>query len=155
MLSTQLITTLEATRKFFNTTTSCFESQDADFTPQPGMFSVAGQIAHTADSIEWFMEGALGKGWDMDFEGSIARARQVKTLEEARVALERAFDRAITMLGETSDERLLEAIPDDPILDGAPRMNVVNAIVDHTAHHRGSLAVYARAMGKVPPMPYM
>ena len=35
-----------------------------------------------------------------------------------------------------------------------PRLGVVSGIVDHTAHHRGSLAVYARLRGKVPPMPY-
>jgi len=31
---------------------------------------------------------------------------------------------------------------------------VINAIVDHTAHHRGALSVYARLPGKVPMMPY-
>jgi len=68
--------------------------------------------------------------------------------------LDRAFSRAISVVGAASDETLLEPIPNDMILDGAPRMAVISAIVDHTAHHRGSLAVYARLLGKVPPMPY-
>ena len=33
---------------------------------------------------------------------------------------------------------------------GAPRSSIVDGLADHTAHHRGSLAVYARLRGKVP-----
>jgi uncharacterized damage-inducible protein DinB len=40
------------------------------------------------------------------------------------------------------------------IMTGAPKMAVVGAIGDHTAHHRGALAVYARLLGKEPKMPY-
>ena len=39
-------------------------------------------------------------------------------------------------------------------MKGAPRAAVVGPIVDHTAHHRGALTVYARLLGKVAPMPY-
>jgi uncharacterized damage-inducible protein DinB len=39
-------------------------------------------------------------------------------------------------------------------MGGAPKRAVISGIVDHTAHHRGSLAVYARLRGKVPTMPY-
>ena len=31
---------------------------------------------------------------------------------------------------------------------------VINGITDHSAHHRGALAVYARLLGKEPAMPY-
>ena len=41
------------------------------------------------------------------------------------------------------------------IMGGAPRMAVISAITDHTAHHRGALTVYARMNTIVPPMPYM
>jgi uncharacterized damage-inducible protein DinB len=154
MLAPGLVAQLESARKFFGTTTSIFEEGDADFAPTDAMYSVVGQVAHTADTVDWFVDGALGKGWDMDFEASLERAKTRRTLAEAREMLDRAFSRAIAVVGASSDETLLESIPNDPILDGAPRMAVVNAITDHTAHHRGSLAVYARLMGKVPPMPY-
>jgi len=36
-----------------------------------------------------------------------------------------------------------------------PRLVVIGAISDHTAHHRGALTVYARLLGKEPKMPYM
>ena len=32
--------------------------------------------------------------------------------------------------------------------------DIVWAMVEHTAHHRGALTVYSRPLGKVPPMPY-
>ena len=46
-------------------------------------------------------------------------------------------------------------LPKDGIMGGAPRMAIVGGIIDHTAHHRGALSVYARLRGKAPAMPYM
>ena len=43
---------------------------------------------------------------------------------------------------------------DNPILGARPRYYLVSAITDHTAHHRGVLAVYARLLGRTPDMPY-
>jgi len=40
------------------------------------------------------------------------------------------------------------------IMKGAPKMSIVYALADHTAHHRGALSVYARLLGKKPQMPY-
>ena len=66
----------------------------------------------------------------------------------------RAVANAIAVVGAASDEELFSPITDTRIMNGAPRAAVVSGIVDHTAHHRGSLAVYARLLGKVPEMPY-
>jgi uncharacterized damage-inducible protein DinB len=150
----RLIRHLEAARKLFRTTTSVFDSADAGFAPDPALYSVAGHIAHAADSIDWFIEGAFGDGWDMNFEELIAKARAVKTLEEATTWMDRAFENAVDVLGKASEAELTKAMPDGPIMGGLPKMAVVNEIVDHTAHHRGSLAVYARLIGKAPPMLY-
>ena len=145
---------LETTERFFKNTTSVFEAADAEFAPDPALYSVAGHIAHVADSVEWFIEGAFGEGWDMDFEALIAKARAVKTLEEANAWLARAFAKAREVVGAATDASLIEPIADTRIMNGAPRLAVISGIVDHTAHHRGALAVYARLIGKVPPMPY-
>jgi uncharacterized damage-inducible protein DinB len=153
-LSEKLVTELEATRKYFKTTLAVFDSHDAGFAPAPELYTVAGHVAHAADSIDWFIEGAFGDGWDMDFEGLIAKARAVTSLEEAVAWLDRSFAHAIATVGGASDETLSRSIPDTRIMGGAPRMAVISGIVDHTAHHRGSLAVYARLIGKEPAMPY-
>lgn len=145
---------LESTLKFFKTTLSVFEPGDAGFTPNPELYTVAGHVAHAADSVDWFIEGAFGKGWDMDFDALIAKAKAVTSLEEATAWLDKAFANAIAVVGAASDEKLFEPLPDGPIMGGAPRSAVIPGIVDHTAHHRGALAVYARLIGKVPQMPY-
>ena len=153
-VSDGLVKELESTQKFFNTTMSVFEPDDAGFAPYPELYTVAGHVAHVADSIDWFIEGAFGDGWDMDFEGLIAKAKAVTSLQEANEWLERSFVNAKAVVGKASDQILFEAIPDTKIMEGAPRLAVISGIVDHTAHHRGSLAVYARLIGKEPPMVY-
>ena len=153
-VSEGLVKELESTHKFFKTTLSIFTPEDEAFAPFPELYTVAGHVAHAADSIDWFIEGAFGDGWDMEFDASIAKAKAVTSLDEAKEWLDRAFANAIAVIGAASDETLFEPIPDPRIMGGAPRAAVVSGIVDHTAHHRGSLAVYARLVGKEPMMPY-
>ncbi|MGI9626896.1 MAG: DinB family protein [Longimicrobiales bacterium] len=145
---------LQGCQKRFNTTISIFEESDASFAPNPGLYTVAGHIAHTADSVDWFVEGAFGKGWDMDFEAMIARAKAATNLAESVAWLDRAFANAIDVVGHLSEAELFAPITDKRIMEGAPRSSVISGITDHTAHHRGSLAVYARLIGKEAPMPY-
>ena len=145
---------LNTTLKYFKNTLSCFEAGDAEFRPKPEMFSVAAQVAHTAHTVEWFIEGAFGKGWDMDFETANAEAQKMTSLEDATAWLERAFAKAVEVVGSASDEELQTPIPDKSLMGDAPRVAIVSGILDHSAHHRGSLAVYARLLGKVPLMPY-
>ena len=149
-----LVSELESTLKFFKTTLSVFEEQDSGFAPNPDLYTVSGHVAHAADSVDWFVEGAFGEGWDMEFDALIQKAKDVTSLEEAVAWLDRAFANAIAVIGAASDQDLYSPIPDTRIMNGAPRVAVVSGIVDHTAHHRGSLAVYARLLGKVPEMPY-
>ncbi len=152
-----LIGDIESSRKFFERSISVLTEEDSGFSPNPEMYTVAQQVAHVARTIEWFMEGAFGgSGWDMDFEAHIREAQAIESLQAAREWLARACNEAIAMAQGLSDEVLLSTFPaDDPIMPGALRMTIAGAIVDHTAHHRGALTVYARLLGKVPPMPYM
>jgi hypothetical protein len=62
---------------------------------------------------------------------------------------------ATARVASLSDAELLEALPEGPIMGGAPRMAIFGAITDHTAHPRGALTVYARLNGIAPPMPCM
>ncbi len=149
-----LVAQLQTSHGYIRNMISIFEEGDAGFAPQPELYTVAGHIAHAADSVEWFVEGAFGEGWNMDFEGLIAAARAVETLEEAIAWLDRAFDTAIATFKGASDEDLAAPIPDERIMRGACRAAIVPQIVDHTAHHRGALTVYVRLLGKVPKMMY-
>jgi len=90
----------------------------------------------------------------MDFGTHEKKLREVTSLNAAKNQLDEAFAAVVKTIGEASDQVLCEPIPDKQIMEGAPRCSIVGAIADHTAHHRGALSVYARLLGKVPPMPY-
>ena len=149
-----LATRLRTSLKYFQGTISGFDEADSRFAPDPEMFTVAGQVAHTADTVDWFVNGAFGEGWNLDFAAIEARIKAVTSLAEANAWLERAFESAIRTVESASEEDLHTPIPDERMMKGMPRAGIVNGIVDHTAHHRGSLAVYLRVMGRKPQMPY-
>lgn len=152
----RLIKQLKTTQQFFNRTIGCFEEADSGFAPQEEMFTVAGQVAHTAQTIDWFMEGAFGSdGFDMDFEKHSREAKACTSLAEAKAWFDRATDNAVKVIGSKSDEDLLAQFPQGSLMAGSMKLAIVAGIADHNAHHRGSLAVYARLLGKVPPMPYL
>lgn len=142
-------------QRFFNTGTKCFDEADSGFAPKPGMFTVAQQIAHTAQVVRWFADGVFSpNGLSTDFEGMEQEVRKVKSLSEARKAFDSACDYAVAVIA-TKAQADFDAPIVGPIMTGEPRIAIFQALADHTAHHRGALAVYARLIGKVPAMPYM
>lgn len=145
---------LATTQRFFRTTIACLRAEDAGFAPRPGMYTVATTVAHVARTVDWFVEGAFFRadGLDMDFDRHIAEAQAVTDLAAAQAWCDRSFAAAAAALRSHAG-RLGEPLPPG-ILGGQPRGAIVGAITDHTAHHRGALAVYARLLGREPAMPY-
>jgi uncharacterized damage-inducible protein DinB len=120
------------------------------------MWTAAQQVAHTAQTIDWFVEGASRpEGFDLDFEKHATAVNGITSLTVAREWLDRAFDAALKFFGQASDDELQRPLPAGPVMGGLPIWTCVGAIVDHTAHHRGALTVYSRVAGKTPMMPYM
>jgi len=146
---------LNAAKQYFDKSTACLEEGDSGFAPSEDMFTAAQQVAHTAQTVDWFMEGAFGDGFDMDFEGHAAEVKKIASLNAARDWLEKSFKTLTDLIASKTMEELTEPIPDGPIMAGLPRMTIVSGLVEHTSHHRGALSVYARLLGKVPAMPYM
>ena len=145
---------IQRTKKFFDNATKIFDEKDAAFAPKPGLFSTAQHIAHAAQAIDWFVDGAFSPdGMSHDFENMEKQVRAIQTLKESRDWMDRAVARAISVLEKKSMEEMMQPIAGQ-IMAGAPRIAMCEAIADHTAHHRGALAVYARLLDKVPPMPY-
>ena len=126
------------------------------YVPAAGMMTAAQQVAHAAQTIDWFIQGGFRpEGFSMDFEAHATIVHGVTSLSAAREWFGRAIQAAKATVAGMSDADLLVALPPGPIMGGAPRIAVFGAITDHTAHHRGALTVYARMQGVVPPMPYM
>lgn len=141
-------------RKMLGNILKAFESKDGDYQPTPEMMSAAQVIRHIAQTTRWFLEGAYGKGFDMDFAKMEAENKQPCTLEEALASLNRAFDDFIACINRLTEEEFTAPLPSNPIFGEIPCFALIYANSDHTAHHRGALAVYLRLLGKIPPMIY-
>lgn len=150
-----LIEELKSLRQFFLNTISCLTENDSGYAPQEEMYTVSQMVGHTAHTVEWFMEGAFGlNGFDLNFDNYAERMKQHSSLTQSIAYFEKAVEQAIQTIQNLSDEELMAPLPAGPIMGGAPKMAVVGATADHTAHHRGALSVYARLLGKTPQMPY-
>ncbi len=147
---------LENTKAYFDRSTRCLTEDDSTFAPAGETMSAAQQVAHVAQTIDWFMEGGFRpEGFDMDFEAHARKIMGVTSLAAAREWLDRSVTAAAENIsGRTADE-LLEPMAEGMVMGGQPRAAIIGAIVDHTAHHRGALTVYSRLRGYTPAMPYM
>jgi uncharacterized damage-inducible protein DinB len=146
---------LLASKDFFDRSTRVLAEADSGYRPQKDMMTVAQQVAHTAQTLDWFIEGASRpEGFDLDFASHVAALEQVTSLAAARESLDAAYARAIHFLRSQSPEDLAKPLPAGPVMGGQPITEIVWSMVEHTAHHRGALTVYSRQLGKVPPMPY-
>ena len=151
-----LVMILESQKEMFQRSTGALEEADSGFAPQNGLFTAAQQVAHVAQSLDWFIEGAFERpdGPDMDFAGKAQEILKVDSLAKANEWLDRAWARAAKVLASKTEAELDAPFPGD-LLGERPKRSLVDMNGDHVAHHRGALTVYARLLGKVPPMPYM
>ncbi|KAA3613725.1 MAG: DinB family protein [Calditrichaeota bacterium] len=147
---------LEASREFFNRSTSALTEKESNFAPKEGMMTSAQIIAHVAQTFEWFIDGAFGEnGFSTDYEKLMAKITAYDSIEKARVYFEKAYKNYRSVIESKTDEELLAPLKDTSIMGEAPCLAIIGATIEHTAHHRGALSVYARLCGKVPPMPYI
>ncbi|NUM56566.1 MAG: DinB family protein [Candidatus Hydrogenedentes bacterium] len=155
-LATGLVTQLNLVKEYFDRSTKVLDEGDSSFSPKDGMMTVAQQVAHVAQTIDWFREGIVRpEGFDMNFEAHWNEVAKVASLKAAREWHQRAHDAMVQQVARTSDAELNAPLPAGPVMGGAPKSSVVGGIDDHTAHHRGALTVYTRLIGKVAAMPYM
>lgn len=155
-LAKQALVELNAAHEFFTRSTRNLVEAQSTFAPVPGMMTTAQQVAHAAQTIDWFVEGAFRpEGFSQDWEAQGKVVATYTSLAAARGWFEKAIANAKAVIGSKSDADLMAPLPAGPIMGGAPRMAIIGSITDHTAHHRGALTVYARLNGVVPPMPYM
>jgi len=144
-----------ASQEFFQRSTRVLDEADSGFRPREGMMTVAQLVAHTAQTLDWFIEGASRpEGFDLDFEKHARALEGVTSLAAARRMLETAYANTIQFLRSRSPEDLARPLSPGPVMGGQPISDIVWAMVEHAAHHRGALTVYSRQLGKVPPMPY-
>ena len=60
---------LIASKDFFDRSTRVLEETDSGFRPQDQLMTVAQQVAHVAQTLDWFVDGvSRTEGFDLDFE---------------------------------------------------------------------------------------
>ena len=151
-----MVQELRAAQENLERSSRCLEEGDSGFVPTEGVMTAAQQVAHIAQTIDWFLEGVFRpEGFDMNFEKHAEEIAGVTSLAAAREWVDRSFDAAVQAVESRTPEEMAEPIAEGPIMGGAPRFAFVGAVVDHTAHHRGALTIYSRILGKTPAMPYM
>ncbi len=138
---------------FLNNIVRGFKPEQGDFRPTPEMMTVSQQINHIAHITRWFRTAMDGE-FDMDFERQKREYMHVASLEEAKVNLAAAYEEFATFVAGKSEAWLMEPLPENRILGRAPRLAALSANADHTAHHRGALAVYQRLLGITPTLVY-
>ena len=154
-LAQQAVAELNAAHEYFNRSTRNLSEAHSSVMPAEGKMTAAQQVAHAAQTVEWFIEGAFRpEGFDLNFEASAKLTQACTSLAAARAWFERAMAAAKAQVSTKADTELLTPLPEGPVMGGIPRFAIFSAITDHTAHHRGALTVYARLQGIVPPMPY-
>ena len=146
---------LRSSKEFLDRATRNLSEDDSNYKPTEDSLTTAQQMGHIAHTVDWFVDGAFGDGFDMNFEEHIMQLKDLNSLTEARAKCTDSYNRAIEVLLSKKPEEVLAPMPEGPIMGGAPKLTIVSGIVEHTAHHRGALSVYTRLCGKVPPMPYM
>ena len=90
----------------------------------------------------------------MNFESHWIGVKGIQSLTEAKAWLEKSVASAVEIFTNMSEEEFNSPLPEGPVMGGESKQSVVIGIIDHTAHHRGALTVYARLLGKEPQMPY-
>ena len=155
MTKQELINQLKASKVFLDKSSGVLTDEDSGVTPAAGMMTAAQQIAHIAQTADWFIEGVFGSGFDMNFEEAGKAIGKVTSITDAREWCTRSYDAALKKIEATSEDDLNAKTPKDSIMGATPKVLVLAGIGEHTAHHRGALTVYTRVAGKVPVMPYM
>ena len=151
-----LLNELKTFKVFFDRSSACLTEEDSTFAPVDGVMTASQMVFHVAQTVDWFFQGAFRpEGFEMEFDEYNARIAEVTSLAAARRELDRAFaDAEKTILAHSADE-WDQPLPEGPVMGGAPRYAILGGLNDHTAHHRGALAVYSRLRGYTPAMPYM
>jgi uncharacterized damage-inducible protein DinB len=156
MIKESLHGQLAAMKEYFDRSSRALAEEDSAYAPAQGMLTAAQQVAHAAQTVEWFMTGAFSPdGFSMDFEEQAKAIHATTSLTAARDWMERACAAAHKTVDEHEERDWMAPLPPGPIMGGLPRSSIFGGLTDHTAHHRGALSVYTRMLGKVPPMPYM
>jgi hypothetical protein len=108
---------LRASQEFFERTLACMQEEDGTFQPQESAFSTIAQVAHAAQTVDWFMGGIEeGKTFNTDSEGLEKELVYTKTLQAAKAWFQRSMAMAILAAEEKPIPSGIRSFPKAPCL---------------------------------------
>ncbi|MFY8300823.1 DinB family protein [Pseudoalteromonas sp. SS15] len=167
--------------EFFLRTLSAFNDEDSNFRPQQNMLSVKDQVMHTVGAIELFVSAYLatlestskithtsfrpGQVWlgsstavtDMRWTQNADKKQfdEEVNMEEIKAIFSKTMAYASDAFAIPSEVELQQPIGENSLVpDFFCAEDIIEIMLDHTAHHRGALAQYARLLGHSPKIPY-
>lgn len=169
--------------QFFERTVKVFSESDGEYKPAENMLTVSGQVLHTVAALELFASSYfnLFNDFGKDYKGELLSEEHLSSykmfkdtswlkisdvansvsgnsnlpLRKSMAILESTMEAIGKLFSYLTKEQLSRTLGINPIME--PYFNgydVVEMMLDHTAHHRGGLAQYARIKGYSPFIPY-
>ena len=132
-----IIANLQTQKNFFMNTIDCLDEDDSNFKPADVITGPGNIFVATAKKMVY---------------GEV-NIDMIAGPSEIGVLADRGKEKTIEKFQSCTEAELMEPIKAE-IMNGDPKMVIIYSLADHTAHHRGALAVYARLLGKTPKMPY-
>ena len=98
-LADQAVAELKSAEQFFNRSTRALSEEHSGVRPAPGMMSAAQHVAHAAQTIDWFIEGAFRpEGFDTDFQAHAKALDDYTSLAAARAWFKKAVARKVRLI---------------------------------------------------------
>jgi hypothetical protein len=101
-----LVDQLKASKVYLDRSSSALTEEDSGYAPDSNSYTTAAQMAHIGLTIDWFIEGAFGKGFDMNFEEHDAMARKFTSLNAVRESCTASYNKAIELIGSKTTEEI-------------------------------------------------
>ena len=121
-LADQAVAELKNAELCFNRSTLRLSEEHSGVRPAPGVMSAAQQVAHVAQTVDWFIEGAFRpEGFTTDFEAHAKALEDCRSLIAARAWFEKAMAAARVTLSAKSDAELMVPIADGSDMGGSLR----------------------------------
>jgi uncharacterized damage-inducible protein DinB len=126
---------------------------NGDYKPDPKSRSAIEIARHLATADVWFVQSVLDGNFTFDQAAADKAEAQLKTANDTAAFYEKTMRDKVNQLRTTSGDKLAQEVDFFGMMK-APAVTFLAMAHSHSAHHRGQLAAYLRAMGSAVPAIY-
>jgi uncharacterized damage-inducible protein DinB len=126
---------------------------NGDYKPDAKSRSAIEIARHLATADVWFVQSVLDANFAFDHAAAEKAEAQLKTANDAAAFYEKTMREKVNQLRATPADKLAREVDFFGMMK-APAVTFLAMAHSHSAHHRGQLAAYLRAMGSAVPAIY-